>query len=846
MGIFLFKFSACLAIFWLVYMLVLEQQKNHRFKRFFLLGAFVVALIIPLFTITTYVEPIIQTLDSPDTTFPIEPMTMQPTISVEDPFNWFALIWTIYWIGVSAFVLRFIINLFNIGRLIHNHTKVKKNGFIYVLLKSLKIPHSFLKFIFVNEAQYKNRVVPKEVLVHEEAHAKQLHSLDILVIELIQIMFWFHPLIYILKHHIKLNHEFLADQAVLNQGAETKNYQHILLQFSSNTSHHQLASSINYSSIKKRLTVMKTQTSKRRIVISTVLLIPIIALLFYGFAEREYIEISYAKTEQDIDNNLESSNLYQLEYIEANNPVKEYLIKYKAYKKLQDTPPHYINKTKIEQKKMDDLFSDLGGMYFRMSKANKSKVNRPSAPVVPYAKITLNGKTYYKKKNELTKDEIATLPPPPPPPAKKTKGGPNMENTQEAYNPSFLEYIIEMEQLGASFFLESEQITVDKAKTIAQNIQGKHTEMITQKDPNGNYLVKLFHPQKKHLYARSIEVKILKENTYMIDGIKASKKTFVQVFNQLHQDISAATRRKIMNIHVSSSEKIPNEEVWFIYNSLQDYGFYRIVTPNQIVNAAKGNTPFAIEDDNEVQQKATKQQITEYNIWAKKINAAMKKAEESKDLNAYPNAYPIIKLKDFKKYKHLYSVVMTEAQRKNAEPFPDKFPPPPPRPASDAPKVKKLKEVPPPPPKEKTKSTEYKKQNNQQALIDYLAREKNHGAILTHVDAQPSKLPFYDTHLTLDEASEHINKNPDMRLYPYNSPSGNYVVLISNNIENIIPKLNNTNKIEHLNMIGSIGAQFFVGDERVSLDKAKRFVRKNQSATISSTINPPVVKINSL
>lgn len=189
---------------------------------------------------------------------------------------------------------------------------------------------------------------------------------------------------------------------------------------------------------------------------------------------------------------------------------------------------------------------------------------------------------------------------------------------------------------------------------------------------------------------------------------------------------------------------------------------------------------------------------------------------------------------------------MTEAQRKNAEPFPDKFPPPPPRPASDAPKVKKLKEVPPPPPKEKTKSTEYKKQNNQQALIDYLAREKNHGAILTHVDAQPSKLPFYDTHLTLDEASEHINKNPDMRLYPYNSPSGNYVVLISNNIENIIPKLNNTNKIEHLNMIGSIGAQFFVGDERVSLDKAKRFVRKNQSATISSTINPPVVKINSL
>ena len=47
------------------------------------------------------------------------------------------------------------------------------------------------------------------------------------LIELLQIVFWFHPLIYVLKHHVKLNHEFLADDAVLQEGSDTKTYQNI-------------------------------------------------------------------------------------------------------------------------------------------------------------------------------------------------------------------------------------------------------------------------------------------------------------------------------------------------------------------------------------------------------------------------------------------------------------------------------------------------------------------------------------------------------------------------------------------------------------------------------------------
>ncbi|MDG4715883.1 M56 family metallopeptidase [Winogradskyella marincola] len=290
MELFLLKFSACLLVFWLTYVLLLEKQQMHHFKRFYLLGSFAMALIIPQLTIIEYIEPIVQNFEITTAFIPIEaevtpqPIETSPVLTLE------IILWSIYILGATLFAIRFAVNLFRLYRQIATNDKQRNRNFIYVLLKAYRIPHSFFKYIFVNQQQFENNQIPKEVRLHEETHAKQWHSLDILLLELLQIVFWFHPLVYILKHHIKLNHEFLADDAVLQQGITTKSYQNILLQFSSNTHNHQLASAINYSSFKKRFTVMKTQTSKTRIWLSTLLVLPVLAILFYSFAEREYVE----------------------------------------------------------------------------------------------------------------------------------------------------------------------------------------------------------------------------------------------------------------------------------------------------------------------------------------------------------------------------------------------------------------------------------------------------------------------------------------------------------------------------------------------------------------------------
>src|SRR5690606_3931766 len=143
----------------------------------------------------------------------------------------------------------------------------------------------------------------------EYVHAKQKHSIDILVVELLQIVFWFNPLLYLIKRSVKLNHEFLADRAVLNRGTDTAAYQNILLAFSSHATTPTLANSINYSFIKKRFTVMKKQTSTQAIWLRSLLLVPLVAILMYGFSTREVVALPQNNT-MDTDKTIQAINFY--------------------------------------------------------------------------------------------------------------------------------------------------------------------------------------------------------------------------------------------------------------------------------------------------------------------------------------------------------------------------------------------------------------------------------------------------------------------------------------------------------------------------------------------------------
>lgn len=288
MLVILIKSSACLAIFMVFYKLCLEKTSAHTFKRFYLIGAIIISIVIPFITFTTYIE--VETANIISTSKTIKNSSTEFSKTKEFQYYLPIILWSIYALGVILFSFRFLKNLFQLLQKTKNNPTHKNQNFINVLITDLITPHTFFNYIFLNKLKFETHQIPKEVILHEETHAMQKHSLDVLFIELLQIIFWCNPMIYFIKHSIKLNHEFLADEAVIKHGVNPSTYQQILLAFSSNALEPQLANAFNYSSIKKRFTVMKTQTPKTTLWVRSLILMPLLAVLIYSFSSRKIIE----------------------------------------------------------------------------------------------------------------------------------------------------------------------------------------------------------------------------------------------------------------------------------------------------------------------------------------------------------------------------------------------------------------------------------------------------------------------------------------------------------------------------------------------------------------------------
>ena len=420
MVIFILKFSACLAILLLFYKVLLEHLAIHRFKRIYLLSSILISVIIPLITITEYV---IANNNSNASIVEFTELTSDNSFSIWSYLSYFALI--IYLTGVIIFSFRFFKNIHQIFNRIKSNPKLKQTYHTKVLLSNLITPHTFFSYIFLNKIKFENQQIPTEVLLHEETHAKQKHSIDVLFIEIVQIILWFNPLIYIIKQSIKLNHEYLADQNVLRQGISAKKYQQTILAYSSHASHPTLANAINYSLIKKRITVMKTQTSKLSARIRSLFLLPLLAILIFSFSSKKIVEVEQTKSNNTLTE-LQQEGISKKQLAEYNKLAKHYndLLKTKSDVKilLEDVKrlKHLYNLMSDKQRKKAEPFPDFPKPPPPPPAPSTPKVKEvpPPAPPAPVKLIPKQKKKSLEaaKKHELIlakkaqeKNEIVTV-----------------------------------------------------------------------------------------------------------------------------------------------------------------------------------------------------------------------------------------------------------------------------------------------------------------------------------------------------------------------------------------------------------------------------------------------------
>ena len=326
---FLIKSTLSLIVLISVYFLILENEKMAVFNRFYLLFSILFSFSVPFITIEVLATP---------SNVILQEAVFRPENSVvtiaDEAINYYQIIgWIVYGIGASFFLFRFVKNINDITSRIKRNPIVKYNNSKLVLVDEKILPHTFLNTIFINKSDYENRNIEDELYTHELTHVTQKHTLDVLFIEIIKCFFWFNPILIFYKKAIQLNHEFLADEKVVNSYNNIPVYQSLLLSKANEKQPYYLASNLNYLVTKKRLIMMSKKTPISIAILKKVALTPVIAgLIFFMCIE----SIAQEKNSlNEISNKPEESYFSGVRFIYREGIKKELKIN-KLYEDLTD------------------------------------------------------------------------------------------------------------------------------------------------------------------------------------------------------------------------------------------------------------------------------------------------------------------------------------------------------------------------------------------------------------------------------------------------------------------------------------------------------------------------------
>lgn len=253
------KIILCSSIFIAVYYLLLEKEKMYRFNRFYLIGSLILAYIIPFITVTSEAQ-ISEMGTKPQLIFEEATQQMVFVQPMEESFNWTNTVWICY---AAVTVILLIRNISSIAAI----KKIQGRKQIYqryhvVLTKKGFSPFSFWNTIYLGENYMQNNMIDPRIFLHEKSHLDQKHSIDLMFIQLLKIFTWFNPVLFIYKKAMTTNHEFLADEAVLNSKFNMTDYQNLILDEIVSSQGPSLTHSFNFNNTKKRFIMMNTKKSK--------------------------------------------------------------------------------------------------------------------------------------------------------------------------------------------------------------------------------------------------------------------------------------------------------------------------------------------------------------------------------------------------------------------------------------------------------------------------------------------------------------------------------------------------------------------------------------------------------
>ncbi len=346
---YLLKVTLCWLFFYGLYELFLKKRTFFFANRTYLLATLLAGVLLPLLefipwknesNVATVIYPMLVEIDD-----------LQSIVATQEKasFNWVNLIYIVYSVGILVSLSRFLLGFSKILRLFRRSEKQRKSGYTLVLTNHIHLPFSFFRMVFLSKKMDFDQDLDK-VMAHELEHIKGNHSLDVLVSELLKVVFWCSPMIYLYKRAIKEVHEFLADHYVVQQ-SDKISYKKLLLEHTSSGLQLALTHQFFNSHLKNRLKMINQKRSGRPTLVMYALGIPVLLLLLFAF--------TYAIDDQSSTNNQEQEIIQEENPDEAVQPWNQKIAK-EVYNLLQqnkgETASDTVPATSSQMKQFDEVF----------------------------------------------------------------------------------------------------------------------------------------------------------------------------------------------------------------------------------------------------------------------------------------------------------------------------------------------------------------------------------------------------------------------------------------------------------------------------------------------------------
>lgn len=291
------KVAVCLTLFYLFHKLLMSRDTFHTFNRFAILSMMLLSLVLPLVHLSLDSEAGINR-----GTVALEGLVAQTVVAdggngVGEGLSLTQVLLAAYVLGVVLFVGKALLSVGSLLRLIRRARCVEvRNGIRIYTMQGDISPFSWFRYIIMSEKDWQeNR---REIVLHEMAHIRRCHSMDVAVCNMMIVFQWYNPAAWLLKRELQTVHEYEADEAVLSAGVDATHYQMLLIRKAVGERLFSMANNLNHNSLKKRITMMKIKRTNPMQKAKVAFVLPLAAMTVAAFASQKVENLS-EKVEQE-------------------------------------------------------------------------------------------------------------------------------------------------------------------------------------------------------------------------------------------------------------------------------------------------------------------------------------------------------------------------------------------------------------------------------------------------------------------------------------------------------------------------------------------------------------------